>query len=54
MKKSMGANVGLANIRRRLECYYGSSATLSIAARQEGGVCASIQIPIQIPMTENR
>ena len=45
VKKSMGANVGLANIRRRLECHYGSSATLSIAARQEGGVCASVQIP---------
>jgi sensor histidine kinase YesM len=46
VKKSMGANVGLANIRRRLECHYGPSASLSIAARQEGGVCASVQIPI--------
>jgi hypothetical protein len=50
VRKSMGANVGLANIRRRLECHYGSAATLSIAGRQEGGVCASIQIPV----TENR
>jgi two-component system LytT family sensor kinase len=50
LMKSSGAHVGLANIRRRLECHYGPSATLSIAARQEGGVCASIQIPIM----ENR
>src|ERR1700761_1106645 len=45
VKKSMGAHVGLANIRRRLECHYGSSATLSLAGRQEGGVCACVQIP---------
>jgi two-component system LytT family sensor kinase len=59
VKKSLGSNigrasVGLANIRKRLECHYGSSATLSVAARQEGGVCASVQIPIQIPNGENR
>jgi two-component system, LytTR family, sensor kinase len=54
VKKSMGANVGLANIRRRLECHYGSSATLSVAARPEGGVCACVQIPVQIPNMENR
>ncbi len=52
VKKSMGAHVGLANIRRRLECHYGSSAKLSVAARQEGGVCASVQIPVQIPTME--
>ena len=45
VKKSMGAHVGLVNIRRRLECHYGSSATLSIAGRQEGGVCACVKIP---------
>jgi sensor histidine kinase YesM len=49
VKKSVGANVGLANIRRRLECHY-ESFTLSIAGGQEGGVCASVQIPI----TQNR
>jgi hypothetical protein len=46
VNRSVGAHVGLANIRKRLECHYGPSATLSIAAREEGGVCASVQIPI--------
>ncbi len=53
VKTSMGAHVGLANIRRRLECHYGSTATLSIAAREEGGVCACVQIPVQISTREN-
>src|ERR1700733_1089336 len=44
--KSSGTHVGLANIRRRLECHYGPSATLTVAERAEGGVCAMIQIPI--------
>ena len=50
LMKSSGAHVGLANIRRRLECHYGPSATLTISVRQEGGVCASVQIPVM----ENR
>jgi two-component system, LytTR family, sensor kinase len=45
-KRSGGTNVGLANIRKRLECHYGPSATLTVAERQEGGVCATVQIPI--------
>lgn len=44
--KSSGANVGLTNIRKRLECHYGPSATLTIAERQEGGVSAVVQIPL--------
>jgi hypothetical protein len=46
-KQSSGTHVGLANIRRRLECHYGHSATLTVAEREEGGVCAVIQIPIE-------
>ncbi len=45
-RKSSGTHVGLTNIRKRLECHYGPSATLTVAERQEGGVCAMIQIPI--------
>jgi two-component system, LytTR family, sensor kinase len=45
-KHSAGTHVGLANIRRRLECHYGPSATLSIRGLEDGGVCASVAIPI--------
>jgi two-component system LytT family sensor kinase len=36
--------VGLANIRKRLECHYGSAASLQLSERQGGGVCAAISI----------
>ena len=37
--------VGLANIRKRLECHYGKAASLHLSERKGGGVRASISLP---------
>lgn len=41
-----GSGIGLANIRERLESMYGDKAKLTLKARPEGGVIASIVIPL--------
>jgi signal transduction histidine kinase len=41
-----GSGIGLANIRERLESMYGPRASLVLKARPEGGVVASIVIPL--------
>lgn len=41
-----GSGIGLANIRERLESMYGDKASLTLKARPEGGVIASIVIPL--------
>lgn len=41
-----GSGIGLANIRERLESMYGSRASLVLKARPEGGVTASIVLPL--------
>lgn len=41
-----GSGIGLANIRERLESMYGDKAKLTLKARPEGGVIASIIIPL--------
>jgi signal transduction histidine kinase len=41
-----GSGIGLANIRERLESMYGTRASLVLKARPEGGVTASIVIPL--------
>jgi len=43
---SGGANVGLANVRKRLQCHYGACAELKLNERDGGGVCVSVQLPI--------
>jgi len=43
---SSGSGIGLANIRERLESMYGSRASLILKARPEGGVSASIVLPL--------
>ena len=41
-----GSGIGLANIRERLESMFGSRASLTLKARPEGGVVASIIVPL--------
>jgi len=41
-----GTGIGLANIRERLMQLYGDQAALSLVERDEGGVCASIVMPL--------
>lgn len=43
---SSGSGIGLANIRERLESMYGKRASLTLKARPEGGVIASIVMPL--------
>jgi hypothetical protein len=44
LRGMMGAGVGLANVRRRLEAVYGKSATLTAEA-QDGRFTATIRVP---------
>ncbi len=41
-----GSGTALANIRRRLEQTYGSSASLDIRAAEPRGVCARLSLPV--------
>jgi two-component sensor histidine kinase len=41
-----GSGIGLANIRERLSQMYGKRASLSLKARGEGGVIATISLPV--------
>ena len=45
LKDGLSGGIGLANIREQLALRYDSSASLSIAARAEGGTVAEIVIP---------
>ena len=45
LKDGLSGGIGLANIREQLALRYDSSASLSIAARVEGGTVAEIVIP---------
>jgi sensor histidine kinase YesM len=42
-----GSGIGLANIRERLRQMFGARAELVLRARSEGGVAASILIPVE-------
>lgn len=41
-----GNGIGLSNIRARLEALYGPTATLEVSQQTEGGVIATLHIPI--------
>jgi sensor histidine kinase YesM len=43
---SSGGGLGLANIRERLQQMYGERAALSLKARPEGGVAATLTLPM--------
>ena len=45
-----GHGLGLANVRDRLAGLYGEAAHLSIQQRGEGGVCARIELPWNLPL----
>lgn len=45
---SSGSGIGLANIRARLESLYGARAWLSLKARAEGGINATIVLPYSV------
>ena len=38
---------GLSNLRERLQLTYGADAKMTIEGREEGGVCASLRIPMK-------
>jgi two-component system LytT family sensor kinase len=42
---SQGCGIGLANLRARLAALYGPRASLSLAARDGGGVRAELRVP---------
>jgi signal transduction histidine kinase len=42
-----GSGLGLANIRERLAQLYGDAASLVLKARPEGGVAATITVPLE-------
>jgi len=44
---SSGTGIGLANIHERLESTYGTRASLMLKARAEGGVAATILLPLE-------
>jgi signal transduction histidine kinase len=45
---SSGSGIGLANIRARLDSLYGARAWLSLKARSEGGINATIVLPYSV------
>jgi sensor histidine kinase YesM len=42
-----GSGIGLANVRERLRQMHGDRAALVLRARPEGGVAASITVPVE-------
>jgi len=44
-----GSGLGLTNIRERLAQLYGERGSLSLKARPEGGVTATITVPLEMP-----
>jgi two-component sensor histidine kinase len=50
--ETLGAGVGLANIRERLAALYGGAGTLTLEANAPQGVIATIEIPRKAPSAE--
>jgi LytS/YehU family sensor histidine kinase len=46
-----GSGLGLVNIRERLIQLYGDQAALTLKARTDGGVAATLTIPLEWPAT---
>lgn len=44
-----GSGIGLANIRERLTQLYGDDASLTLKSRPEGGVAATLTLPLEWP-----
>jgi signal transduction histidine kinase len=43
-----GSGIGLSNIRERLQHLYGAEAALSLRASEQGGIVASIVLPLRV------
>jgi LytS/YehU family sensor histidine kinase len=50
LKRGRDAGVGLTNIERRLTCYYGQAATLSIVSAPGAGTTVEIHMPAEFKM----
>ncbi len=46
-----GSGLGLSNIRERLRQMYGDAAALTLKARPEGGVAATLSLPPEAPLS---
>jgi LytS/YehU family sensor histidine kinase len=46
-RQNAGKGIGIANTRARLSALYGDHARLSLAAGAEGGVIATIELPLE-------
>ena len=44
-----GSGIGLVNIRERLQQLYQGRASLTLTARPEGGVAATLSLPLELP-----
>jgi two-component system, LytTR family, sensor kinase len=47
-RTSAGGGVGLRNVQRRLECYYGDAATLDLRSDADGSTLAELRLPATI------
>ena len=52
LERGRDAGVGLRNIERRLECQYGTAASLSIRTTPGEGTCVEIRIPVTLTVTD--
>lgn len=50
LEKNRLRGVGLANVERRLECFFGEAATFDFHSELDGGATAEIRIPITSPI----
>jgi two-component system, LytTR family, sensor kinase len=49
LQRGRQAGVGLRNVARRLECQYGSAATLSVTSVAGAGTTVEVRLPAQVP-----
>ena len=46
LQPGLGGGLGLANVRAQLDALYGGRATFSLESAAQGGVCASLDLPL--------
>lgn len=49
LRDGRAAGVGFNNVERRLQCHYGSAATLSVLSAAGEGTTVEIRLPVQVP-----
>jgi LytS/YehU family sensor histidine kinase len=50
---SAGSGIGLQNVARRLRCYYGDAATLTLASNEAGETVAELRLPMHAVVEED-